>query len=257
MTMLDEIVAATRRRLPELLDRQGSFEQLAAGMPPAPSFRAALATDGLAVIAEVKRRSPSRGDLDPDLDPVAQAIRYAEGGAAAVSVLTELDFFSGSPDDLRAVAAAVPVPVLRKDFIVHPVQIWQARALGASAVLLIVAVLDREELATLLGVAGEAGVDALVEVHDVSEAEIARSAGAEIVGVNNRNLADFSVDLATSEMLAPLLADIPVTVAESGIFTATDSARMAAAGYDSVLVGEALVRSEDPAALVRELKGTP
>jgi indole-3-glycerol phosphate synthase len=255
MTMLDEIVAATRRRLPELIDRQASFEELAAGMPPAPAFRAALTTDGIAVIAEVKRRSPSRGDLDPGLDPVAQAARYAAGGAAAVSVLTEPDYFSGSPDDLAAVAAAVTVPLLRKDFIVHPVQIWEARSLGASAVLLIVAILDREGLTDLLAVTKEAGLHALVEVHDADEAEVALSAGAEIVGVNNRNLADFTVDLATAEKVAPLLADVPVTVAESGVFTGADAARMAAAGYDAVLVGEALVRAPDPAALVRELGG--
>jgi indole-3-glycerol phosphate synthase len=254
MTMLDEIVAATRRRLLELIDRQASFEELAAGMPPAPSFRNALVGEGLAVIAEVKRRSPSRGDLDPGLDPVAQAAQYAAGGAAAVSVLTEPDYFSGSPDDLLAVAASVPVPALRKDFIVHPVQIWEARALGASAVLLIVAILDQDELAELLGIAGEAGLDALVEVHDADEAQAAVAAGAEIVGVNNRNLADFSVDLATAEKLAPLLAEVPVTVAESGIFTGADAARMATAGYDAVLVGEALVRAADPAALVSELR---
>lgn len=253
--MLPEIVAATRRRLPELTDRSESLMAVASRLPPPPSFRRALEAPGMSVIAEVKRRSPSRGDLAPDLDPPAQALRYAAGGAAAVSVLTEPEYFSGSPDDLAAVAGAVDVPVLRKDFIVHPAQVWEARALGASAVLLIVGVLDRHELASLLAVCAEAGLDPLVEVHDAAEARIAVDAGARIVGVNNRDLTDFSVDLATAEAVAPLLAEVPVTIAESGIFTGADAARMAAAGYDAVLVGEALVKAPDPAALVREMRG--
>lgn len=253
--MLPEIVAATRRRLPELTDRSESLMAVASRLPPPPSFRRALEAPGMSVIAEVKRRSPSRGDLAPDLDPPAQALRYAAGGAAAVSVLTEPEYFSGSPDDLAAVAGAVDVPVLRKDFIVHPAQVWEARALGASAVLLIVGVLDRDELASLLAVCAEAGLDPLVEVHDAAEARIAVDAGARIVGVNNRDLTDFSVDLATAEAVAPLLAEVPVTIAESGIFTGADAARMAAAGYDAVLVGEALVKAPDPAALVREMRG--
>lgn len=253
--MLPEIVAATRRRLPELTDRSESLMAVASRLPPPPSFRRALEAPGMSVIAEVKRRSPSRGDLAPDLDPPAQALRYAAGGAAAVSVLTEPEYFSGSPDDLAAVAGAVDIPVLRKDFIVHPAQVWEARALGASAVLLIVGVLDRHELASLLAVCAEAGLDPLVEVHDAAEARIAVDAGARIVGVNNRDLTDFSVDLATAEAVAPLLAEVPVTIAESGIFTGADAARMAAAGYDAVLVGEALVKAPDPAALVREMRG--
>lgn len=253
--MLPEIVAATRRRLPELTDRSESLMAVASRLPPPPSFRRALEAPGMSVIAEVKRRSPSRGDLAPDLDPPAQALRYAAGGAAAVSVLTEPEYFSGSPDDLAAVAGAVDIPVLRKDFIVHPAQVWEARALGASAVLLIIGVLDRHELASLLAVCAEAGLDPLVEVHDAAEARIAVDAGARIVGVNNRDLTDFSVDLATAEAVAPLLAEVPVTIAESGIFTGADAARMAAAGYDAVLVGEALVKAPDPAALVREMRG--
>lgn len=253
--MLPEIVAATRRRLPELTDRSESLMAVASRLPPPPSFRRALEAPGMSVIAEVKRRSPSRGDLAPDLDPPAQALRYAAGGAAAVSVLTEPEYFSGSPDDLAAVAGAVDIPVLRKDFIVHPAQVWEARALGASAVLLIVGVLDRHELASLLAVCAEAGLDPLVEVHDAAEARIAVDAGARLVGVNNRDLTDFSVDLATAEAVAPLLAEVPVTIAESGIFTGADAARMAAAGYDAVLVGEALVKAPDPAALVREMRG--
>ena len=257
MTMLDEIVATTRRRLPALVSRQAEVVDRAGSRPAPPSFRHALAAPGLAVIGELKRRSPSRGELDSSLDPPAQATRYAAGGAAAISVLTEPHYFSGSDDDLVAVTGAVPVPVLRKDFTVHPAQVWEARALGASAVLLIVAVLDRSELSELLAVASEAGLDALVEVHDEEEVEAALAAGAEIVGVNNRDLTDFTVDLATAERLAPRLAPARLTVAESGIFTGPDAARMREAGYDAVLVGEALVRAPDPAALVRELRGGP
>lgn len=253
--MLAEIVAATRRRLPELTDRTESIMAAASRLPAPPSFRRALEAPAMSVIAEVKRRSPSRGDLAPNLDPPAQAARYAAGGAAAVSVLTEPEYFSGSPEDLAAVAGVVDIPVLRKDFIVHPAQVWEARALGASAVLLIVAVLDRYELASLLAVSAEAGLDPLVEVHDAAEAHIAVDVGAEIVGVNNRDLTDFTVDLATAEAVAPLLAEVPVTIAESGIFTGADAARMAAAGYDAVLVGEALVRAPDPTTLVREMRG--
>ena len=253
--MLDEIVASTRRRLPELLSHADQIMADAQAAPPSPSLANALIAEGMSVIAEVKRRSPSRGDLAPDLDPLAQAAAYADGGAAAISVLTEPEYFSGSGEDLVGVAAKVAVPVLRKDFIVDPIQIWQAVGWGASAVLLIVAVLDDRELMALHETAAEAGVDALVEVHTEVEARRALAAGARIVGVNNRNLGDFTVDLATAERIASLLNDVEVTVAESGIFTAADSARMRDAGYDAVLVGEALVRASDPRALVRSLRG--
>ena len=253
--MLDQIVASTRRRLPKVLSHADQIMADAHAAAPSPSLVDALTVEGMSVIAEVKRRSPSRGDLAPDLDPVAQAAAYADGGAAAISVLTEPEFFSGSGEDLVRVSAEVAVPVLRKDFIVDPIQIWQAVGWGASAVLLIVAVLDDRELVTLQETAVEAGVDALVEVHTEEEARRALTAGARIVGVNNRNLGDFTVDLATAERIASLLNDVEVTVAESGIFSAADSARMQAAGYDAVLVGEALVRAPDPRALVRSLRG--
>ncbi len=253
--MLDEIVAATRARLPELHRSSEAIRSAAAHVAPAPSMAEALRADGLSVVAEVKRRSPSRGDLFLHLDPVAQAGAYATGGAAAISVLTEPDYFAGSMADLQAVVEAVPVPVLRKDFVVDPLQVWEAAAGGASAVLLIAAVLADGELSALIVEAGKAGLDALVEVHTEEEANRAISAGARMIGVNNRDLADFSVDLATAERIAPLVVGAAVTVAESGIFTGLDSARMAAAGYDAVLVGEALVVAADPAALVAELRG--
>lgn len=252
--MLDRILDATRARLPAIQARADDLYRQAMESPPPPSFAGALAAPGMSVIAEVKRRSPSRGDLAPDLDPAIQAGRYAAGGAAAISVLTEPEFFGGSAGDLTTVVRKTGIPVLRKDFILDESQIWEARSWGASAVLLIVAALDDAQLTDLIGSAAEVGLDALVEVHDTEEARRAVDAGAEIVGVNNRDLRDFSVDLATAEKVAPLLADVEVTVAESGIFVGADAKRMAAAGYDAVLVGEALVKAEDPAALIEELR---
>lgn len=250
--MLDEIVARVRQDLPAQIDTFDAVKtSVSAGLGEVPPFGAVLQTPGLAVIAEVKRRSPSRGDIDPGLDPVSQANRYAEGGAAAISVLTEPHYFAGSPADLQAVATAVKSPVLRKDFIVHPVQVWQARLWGAAAVLLIAAVLEDGELRRLRVEAEELGMDALVEAHDEEELTRALRSGATVVGVNNRDLTTFEVDLATAERLARLAGEAPVAIAESGIWRAEDAARMAAAGYDGVLVGEALVRAGDPQALIR------
>lgn len=208
---------------------------------------------GLSVIAEVKRRSPSKGDLALGLDPATQAELYSAGGAAAVSVLTEPGFFGGSNDDLVAVREACPLPVLRKDFTVSAAQVWEARAIGADAVLLIVAALTDDELLRFLGEAADAGLAALVEVHTGAEAERALAAGATLIGVNNRDLATFTVDLGTAERVAPLLDGV-VRVAESGIGDPQDAARMARAGYDAVLVGESLVRSEDPAGFIGRLR---
>jgi indole-3-glycerol phosphate synthase len=221
---------------------------------PARDFAGALALDGLSVIAEVKRRSPSRGPIAEDLDAPDLAGRYAAGGAAAISVLTEPEFFSGSPADLAAVRAAVDLPVLRKDFVVHPAQVWETRALGADAVLLIVAVLDDSELVGLLATAAEAGLAALVEVHTAAEAERALWAGAGIIGVNNRDLTTFDVDLGTAERLRAGLPEGVIAVAESGVSSPAGAARMSAAGYEAILVGEAAVRAVDPAAFVRSLR---
>ena len=251
--MLTEILAATRDRI----DKLPSLDELrrsAATAPPVRDFEKALLGQGLDVIAEVKRRSPSRGDLAPDLDPAGQAARYAAGGAAAVSVLTEPEFFAGSNADLAAVRAAVGLPVLRKDFTLDPRQIWEARAIGADAVLLIVAALSDGELETLMTAAAIAGLAALVEVHSPAEAQRAVEAGARIIGVNNRNLDTFDVDLTTAEAIASMLAGVAVKVAESGIHGETDAARMAKAGYDAVLVGESLVRSPDPKVLIERLR---
>lgn len=223
--------------------------------PPARSLVDALSGPGLAVIAEIKRRSPSRGVINQDVDPQAQARAYVEGGADAISVLTEPEFFDGSMADLERVRAVVDVPVLRKDFTVAPAQIWEARAGGADAILLIVAALIQPELEELLRVAHDVGVDVIVEAHDGQEVERALSAGARIVGVNNRDLTTFVTDLGVAESLSGSLPDDVVTIAESGVSGRQGAARMAKAGYDAILVGEALVRSDDPARLVSVLKG--
>jgi indole-3-glycerol phosphate synthase len=251
--MLEPIVETTRSRVADLRPHTGELRARALTREPARSFHRALLADGLGVIAELKRKSPSRGVLAPDLDPATRAKEYEAGGAAAISVLTEPDHFDGSVDDLVAVRAAASIPVLRKDFTIDESQIWEARAIGADAVLLIVAILSNGELEHLRGVASDAGVDALVEVHTVEEAERALAIGPTIVGVNNRDLRTFAIDLAIAEAIAPKLTGVPVTVAESGIFTKADAERMRRAGYHAVLVGESLVRSGDPVSAIREL----
>jgi indole-3-glycerol phosphate synthase len=253
--MLERILEATRERVVDLRSRRAAVMEKAEAAAPPPSFEGALARPGLAVIAEIKRRSPSRGDLALDLDAVEQARRYAAGGAAALSVLTEPVFFAGHPEDLVAARESTGLPILRKDFVIETIQIWEARAMGASAVLLIAAALTPNESAALLDDAGRAGIDALVEVHTLDEAKMSLDLGARIVGVNNRDLSSFEVDVATAEDIAPFLSEAAVTVAESGIHSRVEAMRMKAAGYDAILVGEALVRSPDPASLLRELAG--
>ncbi len=252
--MLEPILASVRSSLPRVVAGEEALRAAAGEAPPSLDFAAALAGPGLAVIAEIKRRSPSAGPLAPEMDPVAQAGEYVAGRAGAISVLTEPDHFAGSLADLMAVRAAVSAPLLRKDFILHPAQVWEARAAGADAVLLIVAALSDAELGGLMGTAAEAAMTALVEVHTPTEAERAVAAGAEVIGVNNRDLETFTTDLGTAERIAPLLAGVRVTVAESGVSDPDGAARMAAAGYDAILVGEALVRSPDPAGLIARLR---
>ncbi|RNM16006.1 indole-3-glycerol phosphate synthase TrpC [Nocardioides pocheonensis] len=256
MSVLDDIVAGVREDLAgrEAVVPEARVRELAAAAPPAldpmPAFRA----PGLSVIAEVKRRSPSKGELADIPDPAALARAYAEGGADAISVLTEERRFNGSLEDLRAVRAAVPTPLLRKDFIVTSYQLHEARAAGADLVLLIVAALDDPTLARLHAEARALGMTVLVEVHD--EAEIARAlaVGAELVGVNARNLKTLEVDPDTFGRLVGLLPDDVVKVAESGVSGPVDAARYAAEGADVVLVGEALVKDGDPAAAVATMR---
>jgi len=257
MTVLDEILATKRAEVARLAGRAAALEAEAAAAGPAErDFAAALRrADGrLAVIAEIKRRSPSKGPLAPGLDAGATAARYAAGGAAALSVLTDGPYFDGSLADLRAARAACALPVLRKDFTVDPVQLYEARAAGADAVLLIVAALpDDGLLAGLCGLAGELGLAALVEADDAAGVERALAAGARIVGVTNRNLRDFGEDLSTGTRLAGLIPPEVVAVAESAIRSVDDARAMAEAGFSAVLVGEHLVRSTDPEAAVAAL----
>jgi indole-3-glycerol phosphate synthase len=257
--ILDDILAVADRRAIEARARLDEFRSRAADGPPARSLTTALQRPGLSVIAEIKRRSPSAGVIDGRLDPVHRARAYEDGGCAAISVLTEPEFFDGSLGDLVAVRAAVDVPVLRKDFTRDPAQVWEARAFGADAVLLIVAALDDAALEACLAEAEVAGVDAIVEVHTAAEAHRAIAAGARIVGVNNRDLTTFTTDLTVAESVAPIIEGASVRIAESGVSDVDGAARMGAAGYDAILVGEALVRHADPSRFVEELRsaGTP
>jgi len=258
VSVLDKIL---RTKLDEvtLLRQPGTREAirkaaLAAG--PTRDFAGGLRrADGrLAVIAEFKRRSPSKGDLAPDLDPALTAKAYESGGAAALSVLTDGPFFGGTVADLQVASEAAALPILRKDFVIDGSQIWEARAIGADAVLLIVAAIpDDDLLAELHVLAADLGLAALVEAHDDAEVDRALAAGACIVGVNCRNLGTFAEDLSTAERLRSQIPSAVIAVAESAIRSPDDARRMHAAGYDAVLVGEYLVRSTDPVTTLRSL----
>ena len=251
MPVLEAILAATRHSLPALRQRQGQIERAALDRPVAHDFASGLRQEQVAVIAEVKRRSPSAGAINEGLDPVELATAFAAGGAAAISVLTEGPHFGGSLADLEQVSAAVEVPVLRKDFILEEVQLLEARSAGASAALLIVRVLDADSLARLIRFAGQLGLASLVETHTADEVRRAVDAGARIIGVNARNLDDFSIDrIAAWKLLAGVPADL-VAIAESGMITLKDVTEAAAAGADAVLMGSALAASTTPEAGVR------
>jgi len=240
--------AADHRSTDALIDRARS-------MPPCRAFRTALGeTVGLAVIAEVKRRSPSKGDLAADLDPAEVATEYAAGGATCLSVLTDGPHFGGSPDDLAAARGAVGVPVLRKDFTVAPNDVLDARLMGADAVLLIVAALDDAELTDFSALASDVGLDALVEVHDEAEVERALAVGATLIGVNQRDLATFEVDTRRALRVAPTIPDTAVRVAESGVRGPADAAELHQAGYQAVLVGESVVTAGDRTSAVAGLR---
>lgn len=216
-------------------------------------FVSSLRQPGVSVIAEFKRRSPSGGEIRPGASPDAIARTYAEGGAAALSVLTDAKYFGGSDADLIAARSACTLPALRKDFIVDEYQIYEARALGADAVLLIVRALTDKELHSLLQLAGELGLDALVETHSADEVRRALDAGAHIIGVNNRDLDTLTTDVSLAPRLRPLVPPEIAFVAESGISTPEQIAVLADAGVDAVLIGESLLRAPDPGARLREL----
>jgi len=256
-SVLVEIVESKRAEIAALELRRGEVEAAAAAAPPARDFLGALRGVTLGVIAEIKRRSPSKGDLAPGLDPAATARAYAAGGASCLSVLTDGPYFGGSEADLLTARAAVTLPVLRKDFTVDALQIDEARAMGADAVLLIVAALDDSALADLHAHALERGLTVLVEVHDDDELDRALAIGPDVVGVNARNLASFAEDLSTGERMIDRIPAGVVAVAESAIRSLDDARRMADAGFDAVLVGEALVRSDDPTELVQALRAVP
>jgi indole-3-glycerol phosphate synthase len=255
--LLAAVVAAARRSADERARRvsRDALERQVAGRQPAgAAFRAALRGDGVRIIAECKRRSPSRGVLRTRYDPVAIAQAYEAAGAAALSVLTEPTFFDGSLEHLQAVAAAVRIPVLRKDFLVTEYQVVEAAASGAAAVLLIVAALDTPQLARLVAQARALGLSALVEVHDVKEIDRASDAGADIIGVNSRNLRTLQVDPAVLDDLAPALPSGTLAVAESGLRRAGDLRRLAARRYDAFLIGERFMADPDPGAALADLR---
>ena len=262
MTILDDILATKRDevtvlRYPRTRDL---LRKTALDAPPTRDFATALRrSDGsVAVIGELKRRSPSKGDLAPDLDPGPTAKAYEAGGAAALSVLTDQPYFGGAVADLQAARDATTLPCLRKDFVIDEIQVYEARAIGADAMLLIVAAIpDDTLLADLHALGRDLGLAVLVEAHDAHEIERALGAGAEILGINNRDLATFKEDLGVGESLAAHVPASVVAVAESAVRTPADAARLGAVGFDAVLVGEALVRADDPAALVRDLGAAP
>lgn len=255
MTFLDTIAESRRRRVAEARAREPleALRERAQCRPPAldPLARLeALPETRRAIIAEIKRRSPSKGSLRPDLDPAAVARQYEAAGTAAISVLTEPDHFGGSVADLEAVRAAVGLPLLYKDFVLDPYQLWEARAAGADLVLLIVALLGAQT-ARYVGLAAEAGLTPLVEVHDGPELAAAVASGARLVGVNNRNLKTFEVDLGTSRDLLPRLPPGVAGLAESGLKTPEDLDGLVPFGARAFLIGEALVREPDPGAALR------
>ena len=256
-TTLTHIIDATRDRVRAVLLRRDDVEQAAAQAPDPLDFGAALLSSEVGVIAEVKRRSPSGGSIAEDLRPDALAASYAAGGAVAISVLTEPQFFGGSLDDLGAIRRSVALPLLQKDFVIDPVQIFEARAAGASAILLIVRVLEDAELGELHHVAVRLGLGVLVEAHNEVEVERALAVGAKIVGLNSRDLDTFTVDI---ERILPMLRAVPsdvVAVAESGVQSRDVVERVALAGADAVLVGTHLSGHLTPEAALRSLTQVP
>ena len=240
-------IEAAKRRAPE----QRLLAQIA-DAPPVRSLCAALRKERLAVIAEIKKASPSAGVIRANFDPLAIATSYVNAGADAISMLTDEQFFQGSLEYIRQVRPLTPIPILRKDFIVDGYQLLEARAAGADAVLLIVAALEQSALRDLLQQTHELGMDALIETHTQAELEVAIGVGAKILGINNRSLETFQIDLATTEQLAPLAPRGTILVAESGLHTGDDLRRMIAAGVNAVLVGTHFMKSPDPGAALRQ-----
>lgn len=253
--ILAEILENTRREV-DARRSAANIEILRAAIaaqPPARSLEAALRAPGVSVIAEFKRRSPSKGDIAAGANPAAVALAYQSHGASAVSVLTDERYFGGSLDDLRAVRAAVDLPILRKDFVLDEFQLLEARAAGADAVLLIVAALGAGRLGELLEATHELGLEALVEVHTLDETDIAKSVGARLIGINNRNLSTFETDLSVTREVASRIGSDAVIISESGIRHAADVAQVREWGAHAVLVGESLLKSDDVGSHLRTL----
>ncbi|MBU0652587.1 MAG: indole-3-glycerol phosphate synthase TrpC [Proteobacteria bacterium] len=256
--IFDEIVETKRREVAvrKAAKPLAALDKMITGRPPARDFKAALDADtGCAIIAEVKRRSPSRGLLRADFDPVRIALEYENHGAAAISVLTDETFFGGSDADLSAVGSAVTLPVLRKEFIIDPYQIHETRAIGADALLLIAAILTEAQLREYRALSASLGLAALVEVHDRGELEKTLAAGAEIVGINNRNLKTFRTDLQTTLALAPLIPADRLAVSESGIRNRQDIETLMKAGIRAFLIGETLIATPEIGPKLKELLG--
>ncbi|MBT4511893.1 MAG: indole-3-glycerol phosphate synthase TrpC [Chloroflexi bacterium] len=255
--ILDEIIATTWKLLEERkLNRPlADLDCAVMNQQPPIDFAAALSEPGIGLIAEIKRASPSKGPLAPDLDATSTAITYEESGANAISVLTETEYFKGSLADLEAVRGSVAIPILRKDFIVDPYQIWEARASGADAVLLIAAALPTSDLLRLYKTVEGLAMTALVEVHNRKELERVLGINPKVIGINNRNLSDFSVSLETTLELRSLIPNDKIVVSESGIHTRDDVKKLEQSGVNAILVGEALVKSADPSLKIRELIG--
>jgi indole-3-glycerol phosphate synthase len=254
--ILARIVGHKRAELAAASRNRAEIERLASKRTPARDFRAALKTNRPAIIAEIKKASPSKGILAHEFDPASMAQGYARGGAAALSVLTDREFFQGSLADLETARAVCKVPVLRKDFTIDEFHVMEAAAHGADAILLIAAILDSSEMRRFRELAAQFGMAALVEVHDGDELDAALQSGAEIVGVNNRNLHTFEVTLETSLRLVEKIPASVIKVSESGIHSNDDVRTLAAAGYHAFLVGEHLMKSEDPAAALRALRSS-
>lgn len=256
--ILDTLAAASKERAGELIKKYGltALRREAEALPQVNrGFGQALKKQGLSFICEVKKASPSKGLIAKDFNPVLQARAYEKAGAAAVSCLTEPQYFLGSNEYLKAISQSISLPVLRKDFTVHEVQIYEAKLIGADAILLITALLEESVLREYLAAAKSIGLDVLTEVHDEAELETALKAGAEIIGVNNRNLKDFTVDFNNSLRLKKLVPPGITFVAESGIKTRDDIIKLQNTGADAVLIGETLMRSGDAAGALKQLAG--
>ena len=256
--ILDDIVAdklleieVRKRELPP-----GEIIEMAAKQPPKLDFASVLRGEGVRIIAEVKKASPSRGVIRSDFNPVDIALTYANNGASAISVLTDVKYFQGSLEYLKDIKDALGdkrIPLLRKDFILDPYQVYESRAYGADAILLIVAILNPEKLGELLRLSNDLNIDCLVEVHNESELEIALHSGARIIGINNRDLSTFEVDMTTTKRLRPRVPEDRIVVSESGIKDRSDIEKLAGWGVDAVLIGESLMSAPDIAARMKEL----